>query len=366
MDLSATRTTLNGICPYFTMFPLGFPLRILQKRSRRGDSVLDPFCGRGTTNFAARLLGLGSLGVDTSPVATAITSAKLATVGVSDIMSEARAILIQTEATDIPEAEFWEWAYHPDVLHRICQFRTALMRDCSSSARVALRGIILGALHGPRQKTFQSYLSNQSPRTYAPKPSYATRYWRRHDYRPAKVDMLDIVARRANRYYGSLPDGTGEVRLDDSRVPGSLTPGKNVPLFSWVITSPPYYGMRTYIPDQWLRHWFLGGPDRVDYTSEGQLLHSSSDEFVRDLRTVWDNAAQASAPDATMIVRFGGITARRADPLELAKASFRGSAWRLTTVKRAGSAREGKRQADAFLRKRTNPVVEFDLWAKLA
>ena len=360
------RTALNGICPYFTMFPLRFPLRILENRAKRGDSVLDPFCGRGTTNFAARLLGLGSLGVDTSTVATAITSAKLATVGVSDIMSEARAILIHTEAADIPKAEFWEWAYHPDVLHRICQFRTAFMHDCSSSARIALRGIILGALHGPRQKTFQSYFSNQSPRTYAPKPSYATRYWRHHGQRPAKVDVLDIVERRANRYYGSLPQGKGEVRLGDSRVPRSLTPNKNDPLFSWVITSPPYYGMRTYIPDQWLRHWFLGGPDRVDYTNEGQLLHSSPDEFVQDLHAVWDNAAKVSTRDATMIVRFGGITARRADPLELAKASFRGGAWRLTTVKRAGSAREGKRQADAFLRKRSNPVVEFDLWAKLA
>ena len=348
------------------MFPLQFPLDILQNRATRGDSVLDPFCGRGTTNFAARLSELSSLGVDTSPVATAITSAKLATVDVPDIMSEARAILIQTEATDIPKAEFWEWAYHPEVLYRICQFRTALMRDCSSSARVALRGIILGALHGPRQKTFQSYLSNQSPRTYAPKPSYATRYWRRHGHRPAKVDALDIVERRANRYYGSLPIGKGEVRLGDSRVPSSLTPDKNDSLFSWVITSPPYYGMRTYIPDQWLRHWFLGGSDRVDYTSEGQLLHSSPDEFVQDLRTVWNNVAEASTPDATMIVRFGGIAARQVSPLELAKASFRNSAWRLTTVKRAGSAREGKRQADAFLRNRTVPVVEFDFWAKRA
>ena len=73
-------TMLNGVCPYFTMFPLQFPLRILQKRAKRGDTVLDPFCGRGTTNFAARLLGLGSLGVDSSPVATAITATKLARV----------------------------------------------------------------------------------------------------------------------------------------------------------------------------------------------------------------------------------------------------------------------------------------------
>ncbi len=69
---------LNAVCPYYTMFPLDFPLRTLAGRARKGDWVADPFCGRGTTNFAARLLGLPSVGVDSSPVAVALTQAKLA------------------------------------------------------------------------------------------------------------------------------------------------------------------------------------------------------------------------------------------------------------------------------------------------
>jgi len=78
----------NGICPYFTMFPLDFPLRILGKRASTGDSVLDPFCGRGTTNFASGLLGLPSLGVDSNPVAAAITASKLVNTNVRDILRE--------------------------------------------------------------------------------------------------------------------------------------------------------------------------------------------------------------------------------------------------------------------------------------
>ena len=139
--------------------------------------------------------------------------------------------LSHQRAAGIPVGEFWKWAYHPDVLAELCRFRTAFIEDCSSSARIALRGIILGALHGPRQKTFQSYFSNQSPRTYAPKPSYATRYWQKRNCRPAKVDVLDIVERRANRYYGSLPDGKGEVRLGDSRDARYLAPDNDGPAF---------------------------------------------------------------------------------------------------------------------------------------
>ena len=45
-------TSLNGICPYFTMFPLDFPLNILKRRARAGDVVLDPFGGVAQTAIA--------------------------------------------------------------------------------------------------------------------------------------------------------------------------------------------------------------------------------------------------------------------------------------------------------------------------
>lgn len=365
MTKGAANTTLNGICPYFTMFPLEFPLGILHRRAKKHQAVLDPFCGRGTTNFAARLVGLRSLGVDSSPVAAAITAAKLVQASTSEILAEARDILSDTEPRDVPSKPFWNWAYHAEVLVELCCFRTAFLRDCSTPARIALRGIILGALHGPRQKTFQSYFSNQSPRTYAPKPAYATTYWQSRNLRPLQVNVLEIIERRARRYYDSLPEGNGEARLRDSRDINSLTPESDDTRFSWVITSPPYYGMCTYIPDQWLRYWFMGGVDHVDYTNEHQVVHSSPEDFTADLRKVWNNIAEVSASDAIMVVRFGGISNRRIDPLELAKNSFRDGPWRLSTIHSAGSALEGKRQADAFLLNRSQPVAEYDLWARL-
>jgi hypothetical protein len=60
-------TALNAICPYYTMFPLAFPLGVLKRRGQPKQWVLDPFCGRGTTTFAARLLGLPSVSLDSNP-----------------------------------------------------------------------------------------------------------------------------------------------------------------------------------------------------------------------------------------------------------------------------------------------------------
>ena len=362
-SLQLSNTALNGICPYFTMFPLDFPLNILKRRAREGDLVLDPFCGRGTTNFAARLVGLRSLGVDASPVATAITASKLVTTTVDDILGEAGQILEEREARRIPAGEFWQWAFHPTVLDSLCRFREAFLEDCSSASRIALRGLVLGALHGPRQKTFPGYFSNQCPRTYAPKPAYATRFWQGRGLAPEPVDVLAVIERRAKRYYGTSPDITGAVRLADSRAPGALHPETPGTRFDWVITSPPYYGMRTYIPDQWLRNWFVGGPDAVDYTNRNQVVHSSPDNFAADLRQVWHNAENVCADEAKIVIRFGGITDRRANPLDIIKSSLSGSGWRITTIREAGSATEGKRQADAFLRTKTTPMVEYDVWA---
>lgn len=361
--LHQEHVALNGICPYFTMFPLDFPLNILQRRAREGDVVLDPFCGRGTTNFAARLVGLRSLGVDSSPVAAAITASKLVAASVDDILDEARSILLERTARHVPDSEFWQWAFHPTVLNALCRFREAFLEDCTTDARIALRGIVLGALHGPKQKTFPSYFSNQCPRTYAPKPTYATRFWQGRGLVPETIDVLAVIERRAKRYYRTSSNITGAVRLADSREAEALQPETPTTRFDWVITSPPYYGMRTYIPDQWLRNWFVGGPDAVDYTSRDQVVHTSPEDFARDLRQVWRNAENVCAEDAKMVIRFGGITDRRTNPLDLIKNSLSDSGWRITTIRDAGAATRGKRQADAFLRKKSTPMNEFDVWA---
>jgi len=357
------RQTLNGICPYFTMFPLDFPLGILKRQARKGDLVLDPFCGRGTTNFAARLVGLNSLGVDSSPVATAITASKLVKASVNDILEEAHKILMEYEARQIPAGKFWRHAFHPDVLDPLCRFREAFLEDCTIAPRVALRGIVLGALHGPKQKTFPSYFSNQCPRTYAPKPAYATRYWRSRKLAPDPINVLSVIERRARRYYENSFDITGTVRLADSRFAEALRPETPKTRFNWVITSPPYYGVQSYIPDQWLRNWLVGGPDTVDYSHRGQVAHSSPEDFAADLKQVWHNVWRVCADSARMVIRFGGIACKHVSPLDLIKKSLYGSGWRIMTIKQAGSAIVGKRQADTFLRTKTKSKIEYDIWA---
>lgn len=358
--------SLNAVCPYYTMYPLEFPLRVLRRRTQRDEWILDPFCGRGTTNFAARLLGLCSVGIDSSPIAVAIAQAKLLHVDAKEVVSAAESILREGRPiSDWPHGEFWRRAYHPATLEHLCQLREALLESCLRPERIVLRAILLGALHGPRTKGEPSYFSNQSPRTFAPKPRYATRFWRERALRAPRVDVLAVVRRRAQHYLTEQPAGVcGLIVRADSRNRKSF---EELPRFRWVITSPPYYGMRTYISDQWLRNWFLGGPSRVNYQHPTvELAHGSAEDFAEQLAAVWRNVAGTCADGAALVCRFGALGVRAQDPLGLILASFCETPWRITTVRDAGTASNGKRQAAQFgVRGQRAPLREYDVYARL-
>jgi hypothetical protein len=357
---------LNGVCPYYTMFPIDFPLERLRS-AKKGDWVIDPFCGRGSTNYAARLLALPSVGIDSNPVAAAIAEAKLVAATPERIVHVCKEILETTQQPRVPKGSFWQMCYHPGTLRQLCTLRSGLRSSGRSPARSALRALILGRLHGPRPKYAPpSYLSNQMPRTYAAKPRYAVRFWRKHEMKPPEVDLLDLVRRKAAIYFGTLPPKVrGTVVCGDS-TSTRLTSMVEHPA-NWVITSPPYYGMRTYLPDQWLRYWFLGGPSRVSYRSKAQLEHTSPEVFSQQLSEVWKNVAKACADGARLVVRFGGIRDRNQSPRDILWESFRlaDSGWRITNVWSAGLATRGKRQAEQFQEDLRKPVAEFDVWARL-
>ena len=361
--ISPDKVSLNAICPYFTMFPLDFPHKILSRRAKPGDTVLDPFCGRGTTAMAARLCGLDTTGIDSHPVAVAVTQAKLVTATPEDIMGALDSILKSKSVYPPPDGRFWELAYHRETLSQLVQARHALMSSELTPAQVALRAIILGALHGPLTKSTPSYLSNQCPRTYAPKPRYAIRFWEKRGHLPPKRDLREVVARRAERCYKEAlpPAEVSEALLADSREPSAFQRSGSTP-YRWIITSPPYYGMRTYNPDQWLRIWFLGGSDSVDYAQRAQMVHDSPDSFISQLSTIWMNCFSVSSPGARLVVRFGAFPKCRVDPWELLAKSLQSTGWRILTRRDAGPAPAGRRQAEHF-GVRSRPRNEFDLWA---
>ena len=351
---------LNAICPYWTMFPLSFPLGELAE-AEAGEWVLDPFCGRGTTLYAARKLGLPAVGIDSNNVAAAIAAAKLVSVSPGLIVKLARDLIESASEPELPRGDFWRWCFAPEVLDALCRLRTGL-QQCRGQTAAALRGVLLGALHGPQNKGAPSYFSNQMPRTYATKPGAAVSFWKARELRPAEVDVIGILQRHAERRYGTVPARTGGAVYtgDALSVLGRLRRR-----FSRVITSPPYPGMVTYRPDGWLRGWFLGGPELPDYSREGQLGSLTGTRFVTDLSRIWFAVAKRCITGARLTVRFGALpSVRYGEPEDLLLRSLELSqSWEVLSVSDAGTPeRAGARQAAQAL-KTGSHIPEVDVIA---
>ncbi|HID42194.1 MAG TPA: site-specific DNA-methyltransferase, partial [Archaeoglobaceae archaeon] len=63
--------------PHEATFPLEIPIRAFLASSKKGDLVLDPFVGSGTTMEAAQLLERDSIGIDISPLSKSMVAERL-------------------------------------------------------------------------------------------------------------------------------------------------------------------------------------------------------------------------------------------------------------------------------------------------
>jgi len=357
----------NAICPYYTMFPLEFPMRLLRKHQARSPTVYDPFCGRGTTIYAARKLALRSYGLDTSPIAVAIAQAKLARAQLEDVIALAEKLVARVPK-DLPESSFFKRAFSKKTLLQICSLREGLINEKDATDESAiLRAAALGCLHGPLPvgDGTPSYFSNQMPRTFASKPAYSVRYWRDRDLFPPSANVIDVLRKKLERITDlndKSPSRIQNVKCLDARKAMSFGRIKG-PIVT--VTSPPYYGMRTYVQDQWLRMWFLGGEEEIDYENHNQLRHGGHERFIADLAKVWSNIGRRAQNEAHLYVRFGSIPSAQSDAREILKASLEEAGdWKLVSVRNAQTSNSGKRQAD-YMGRDSDPVGEFDFHAVL-
>src|SRR6266850_1800449 len=66
-----------GVGPYYAMFPSAFCDAVIEKYSAEGDTILDPFAGRGTALYSAATSGRHALGMELNPVGWVYSRTKL-------------------------------------------------------------------------------------------------------------------------------------------------------------------------------------------------------------------------------------------------------------------------------------------------
>lgn len=261
------RHRFHALCPYFAMFPESFVETWIDRLTKPGDLVLDPFCGRGTTPFQALLMGRKAVASDINPVAYCVTKAKTNAPSERALMRritflENRYSPESWEQQRLKLPEFFQCAYSPATLRQILYLRASLAW-AESKTDCMIAALVLGSLHGETLKS-GSYFSNQMPHTISTKPQYSIRFWKERNLRPPERDAFELLRQRAAyRYESPCPQADATVFMSDFReLPKFLIRQSYRP--RCIITSPPYFDVTNVEEDQWLRLWFLGGATRAE------------------------------------------------------------------------------------------------------
>ena len=298
-----------GLGPYYAMFPVDFAFDVVDRFTRPGDAVLDPFAGRASSIYAAGATGRSGLGIEINPVGWLYGRVKLRPGSKQRVLKgleELGHARPSGEASWSEDTrEFFARCYCPKVLSFLTACRETLDWR-HSNVDATLMAIVLVYLHGKRPYS----LSNQMRQGKAMSPAYSVRWWREKRLEPPELDPVDFLRRRIEwRYAKGSPDlPSGKMMLGDAatlvpRLSRKVANGET-PRFRLLFTSPPYSGVTNYHCDQWLRLWMLGGPSHPvsgETFSRGRFY--AKDEYLDLLTSVFADCATVLEKDATVYVR---------------------------------------------------------------
>ena len=287
--------------PYYAMFPIPFAEKVILSRTKRGQTVIDPFCGRGTAPFIAMVNARRAIGCDINPVAWLYARTKTdphpCLEEVSGRITEVSQSVLKGD--DEPEHEFQKLAFCRQVLAFIQAARRTLDWRRSRLDRT-VAALLVQHLHDKRGHG----LSNQMRHSRAMSPRYSVNWWRRNGFKQApEVDPQEFLTKRARwRYAKGIPEPSHTERPRISLGDASDSLPASTSHASLVLTSPPYSGVTNYRSDNWLRLWAIGeGPSLPDWNPEQKFVNI--DGYLDMLQKVFKSTKDRTQLNATWYVR---------------------------------------------------------------
>jgi DNA methylase len=247
---------------YRACFKPQLPRFFIERLTRPGDIVYDPFMGRGTTLVEAALLGRHPYGCDVNPLSGILCEPRLRPPLLAEVQQGLAAVDF-TDAGEMPE-ELLVF-YHGDTLRQISALRKHLLdrerTGALNSVDRWIRMVAVNRLTGHSTGFFSVY-------TLPPNQAVSARAQAKINSRlnqtPTARDVPGIILSKSRAL---LRDVTPEVRRHLERVAesarivigvSSSTPSIEGDSIGLAITSPPFLDVVDYKSDNWLRSWFSG------------------------------------------------------------------------------------------------------------
>jgi len=337
----------HPMCSYLASFPAALSHAFIGRYSRRGDVVLDPFSGRGTTPLQACAEGRIGVGNDLNPFAHLLTAAKVEPATRADAATRLAALRLGWAASSSRWLAFADGvlavdgsggeplvpaagsgpdgppiervpaevavAFHRRTLAQLLFVRSSL-RLADRTDRF-LGAAVTGILHGKSA----SYLSELMPNTFSMAPRYVRDFAARTAFASPDRDVFDGLERKLGRLFrDSLPSAAGIALLGDARDTAGRARdelrGRGLPdRARLVVTSPPYLRVVKYGYYNWLRTWFLGFDARAIDAALDDAHHR--EPYLVFLRDVLADLRKILADDAIVVLVIGDVETDRGRPI---------------------------------------------------
>lgn len=302
--------------------PCRFPSQVASAAigllSARGETVLDPFSGSGTTAVEAQVLGRRSVAVDINPISSLITRAKTLVMRATEAVEVARGLkndaskaLISGGTHAIPPAVQSEKWYSPATLSQLSAiFSTLAGRDGAARA-IGLACFSATLMPSCNEDRHWGYVCDNT------KPKG------RRDVDALKIYIgnIDALMDAYERRDSSLVRRFGDIQQSllpcdivegDIRASGQALSDKEI---DCIVTSPPYFGVADYVKSQRLTLEWLGSeiePIRKSEIGARSKRHriTAREEYISDLTTAFSVAAQRLKPGGYCFTVYGESASR--------------------------------------------------------
>ena len=280
---------------YRACFKAQLPEFFIGRLTAPGDSVFDPFMGRGTTPLQAALMGRAAHGNDVNPLSAMMARPRLQPPEQADV--EAALASADWESGEIGREDLLVF-YHPSTLRKLEALRAWIAEREGDPVADWIRLVALSRLSGHSPGFF-------SVMTMPPNQAVSARAQERMNEKSGRVPPeRDVAALIARKSKALLRDG-GPPAVPRSlhTGPAWAVPGMGDASADLMVTSPPFLDVVQYAADNWLRCWFAGiDPDSVEID-----MHRTEGAWTGMMRRVLAETARIVRPGGHAAVEVGEV-----------------------------------------------------------
>ena len=295
--------TLHSLCSYQGKLKPSIAHFLVSRFTEVGDRVLDPMAGVGTIPLEARLQGREGLAGDLSPLAAAVSKAKLEVVtaqAVTAALARVETWLFEHPDPDMSHAGFGLNGpiadyFHERTLREVIAareyFRTRSSMGPLAPGDATVMTAMLHILHGNRPYA----LSRRSHSLTPFAPTGPTEY----------KSVSEHLARRLSRTLPLL-EALGQTTVAGRSIEADFRDSAaHFGAVDAVITSPPFTNSFRFWSTNWMRLWFSGWDPENFKTEPSRFLESEQRKSYEPYTEFSEAMSNVLRPGGTLILHLG-------------------------------------------------------------